>query len=193
MFMKLITFASLMMFTMLFFTVNNVMAQQVVNEAVKEQVQETAKDAVSTQTLPMDITTITGILGTAGGLLWKDRKDKQDLEKQMKEGMDILMNYVACDVKIHNASIVYPEKTHSQLLQLKVNNNAMENQTIAGEMAVQINRLQKFLMVNFSVPMPNMSIPTERVINATTTVPANKVEQIKTTNDTTNSPKPVTP
>ncbi len=170
-----------MMFAMLFFTVKDVMAQQVVNQAVKEEIQDTAKETVTAQTLPIDLTTITGILGTAGGLLWKDRKDKQDLEKQLKEGMDILMNYVACDVKVHNAAIIYPEKTHSQLLQLKVNNNAMEEQTIKGEMAVQMNRLQKFLMVNFSTPMPNMSIPTERVINSTTTVPANKVEQITTT------------
>ena len=181
--MKLITFTCLMMFTTLFFSVNNVLAQQttttntvpVVPEPVKQEIQEQAKETVSAQTLPMDLTTITGILGTAGGLLWKDRKDKQDLEKQLKECMDILMNYVVCDAKVHNAAMMYPQKTHSQLLQLKATNNAMDNQTISGEMAVQLNRLQKFLLFNFQLPMPNMSIPSPQVINSTTSVQANKV------------------
>ena len=164
--------------TILFLQANSVLGQQVVNEAVQEEIQDTAKETVTSQTLPFDLTTIGGILGTAGGLLWKDRKDKKELQDQLKEAVDILMNYIACDAKVHNAAMVYPEKTHNQLLQLKVNNNAMENQTIAGEMAVQINRLQKFLMLNFHLPMPNMSIPSERVINSTTTVPANKVQQI---------------
>lgn len=170
-----------MLFITLFFAANNVIAQQVVNDAVQEEIKETASQQVTSQTLPIDLTTITGILGTAGGLLWKDRKDKKEIEAQLKEAVDIIMNYIACDAKVHNAAMVYPEKTHNQLLQLKVNNNAMENQTISGEMAVQINRLQKFLMINFQLPMPNMSIPSERVINSTTTVPSNQVQQIGST------------
>ena len=179
--MKIIFFVSVMLFITLFFAANNVIAQQVVNDAVQEEIKETASQQVTSQTLPIDLTTITGILGTAGGLLWKDRKDKKEIEAQLKEAVDIIMNYIACDAKVHNAAMVYPEKTHNQLLQLKVNNNAMENQTISGEMAVQINRLQKFLMINFQLPMPNMSIPSERVINSTTTVPSNQVQQIGST------------
>lgn len=188
-----------MMFGVLFFSVNNVVAQQqtttppltqtsvVVSEPVKEQIQEQAKETVAAQTLPLDITTITGILGTAGGLLWKDRKDKQDLEKQLKECMDILMNLEVCGIKVFNAAILYPEKNIKQLLELKVNNNAMENQTIAGEMSVHIARLQKFMMINFHTMMPNMSVASQQVINATTTVPANKVAEITPPN-----PEPAT-
>lgn len=167
-----------MAFCVLFFSTNQVLAQQKITEPVKEEIQQQAKETVTAQTLPIDVTTITGILGTAGGLLWKDKKDKQDLEKQLKECMDILMNLEVSTIKVYNASIIYPEKTLSQILQLKAANNAMEEQTIKGEMAVQVTRLQKFMLGNFHLPMPNMSIPSERVINATTTVPENKVTQI---------------
>jgi len=179
--LKLITFVSIMLFTTLFFSVSNVMAQnnEVVNESVKEEIQETASESVTAQTLPIDITTITGILGTAGGLLWKDRKDKKDLEKQLKECMDILMNLEVGTIKFFNASMVYPEKTVKQILELKAANNAMENLSIAGEMSVHVARLQKFMMFNFHTPMPNMSIPSERVINSTTVVAENKVTQIE--------------
>lgn len=168
-----------MMFCTLFFSVNNVLAQQVVNDDVKEQIKDTASDAVTAQTLPIDLTTITGILGTAGGLLWKDRKDKQDLEKQLKECMDILMNLEVSTIKVYNAAMVYPEKSLKQILELNAANNAMESVTIAAEMATHVNRLQKFMLFNFHLPMPNMSIPSERVINATTTVEANKVKPIQ--------------
>lgn len=190
--MKIITFVCLTMVATLFFSVNNVLAQQTVNEQVqevKEEIQDTAKETVTAQTLPLDITTITGILGTAGGLLWKDRKDKQDLEKQLKECMDILMNLEVSTIKVYNAAIIYPEKSIKQILQLSAANNGLETQTIAGEMALQVSRLQKFMMINFHLPMPNMSIPTERVINATTSIPENKVTQI-TGADSSSNPTP---
>ena len=168
-----------MAFSILFFSASKVLAQQTVTGPVKEEIQQQAKETVTAQTLPIDITTITGILGTAGGLLWKDRKDKQDIEKQLKECMDILMNLEVSTIKVYNAAMIYPEKNISQILQLKAANNALEGQTIASEMAIQISRLQKFMLGNFHLPMPNMSVPSERVINATTTVPANKVQQIE--------------
>ena len=164
--------------SIIFFSVNNVMAQNVVNDAVREEIQETASATTTAQTLPIDITTITGILGTAGGLLWKDRKDKKDLEEQLKECMDILMNLEVGTIKVFNAAMVYPEKSLKQILELKAANNAMENLTIAGEMSTHVSRLQKFMMFNFHTPMPNMSIPSERVINNTTSVAENKVTQI---------------
>lgn len=187
--MKPITFLVLMGLVILFFSANNVMAQQqVVNEAVQEEIKDTASQQVTSQTLPIDITTITGILGTAGGLLWKDRKDKQELEKQLKECMDILMNLEVGTIKVFNAAMVYPEKTIKQILELKAANNAMENMTIAGEMSVHVARLQKFMMINFHTMMPNMSIPSDRVINATTTVPENKVAQQIAVPPTNNTP-----
>src|SRR5687768_15560693 len=190
--LKLITFVSIMLLTTLFFSVSNVMAQnnEVVNESVKEEIQETASESVTAQTLPIDITTITGILGTAGGLLWKDRKDKQDLEKQLKECMDILMNLEVGTIKFFNAAMMYPEKNPKQILELKAANNAMENLTIAGEMSVHVARLQKFMMINFHTLMPNMSVPSDRVINATTIDPANKVTQITAPNPPPTPPTP---
>jgi hypothetical protein len=167
-----------MLSTTLFFSANNALAQNVVNDAVKEEVQQTASETAAAQSLPLDITTITGILGTAGGLLWKDRKDKKEIEAQLKECMDILMNLEVSTIKFFNAAIIYPEKTPKQLLELNAANNAMEEQTIKGEMAVHVARLQKFMMGNFHLPMPNMSIPSERVINATTLKEENKVTQI---------------
>ena len=179
--MKFITFLLAIGITFLFLQTNQVLAQNVVNEAVQEEIQETASQTTTAQTLPIDVTLITSIAGTIGGLLWKDRKDKKDLENQLKEAIDVLMVLNASYIKFFNACVLYPQKRPDQILQLKSANNALEDSTLASEMANGISRYQKFAMGNFHLQSPNMSTPSPQVINSTTMVPENKVEAVTNT------------
>lgn len=160
-----------MAFTCLFFTTNEVLAQQVVNDAVKEEIVDTSRS----QSLPVDITLLTSIAGTVGGLLYKDKRDKDSITAQLKEAIDVIMVLNACYIKFFNASMLYPEKNNKQILQLKSANNALEDSTLAAEMAQGITRYQKFAVGNFQLQMPNMQTPSPQVINATTVIPENKV------------------
>lgn len=179
--MKFVTFLILMGMTLIFLQTNQVLGQQeIVNEAVKEEVQETAQQTVQTTTLPIDATLITAIASSVGGLLWKDRKDKKEIEAQLKEAIDVLMVLNASYIKFFNACMLYPEKTPKQILQLKSANNALEDSTLAAEMANGITRYQKFAQGNFHLQAPNMTTPTAQVINATTVIPENKVTEAHT-------------
>lgn len=150
--------------------------ENLLNEAVHEEVQETTAATVQSTTFPIDATLLTTIAGSVGGLLWKDRRDKKDVENQLKEAIDVLMVLNASYIKFFNASMIYPEKNVKQILQLKSANNALEDQTLAAEMANGIQRYQKYAVGNFHLQAPNMTTPSPQVINATTVVPENKVE-----------------
>jgi len=181
--MKFITFLLAMGITLLFLQTNQVLGQQqvtttpqvVATEPVKTAIQDVASEQISTQTLPVDVTMLTAMAGSVGGLLLKDRKDKKDLEEQLKEAVDVLMVLNACYIKFFNASVIYGDKTTKQILQLKSANNALEDSTLAAEMASGIARYQKFAAGNFQLQAPNMTTPSPQVINATTIIPDNKV------------------
>lgn len=179
--MKFITFLLVMGITLLFLQTNQVLGQQqttpaiITNEPVKTAIQDVASEQITTQTLPVDATLMTTIAGTVGGLLWKDRKDKKDLENQLKEAVDVLMVMNASYIKFFNASMIYGDKMPKQILQMKSANNALEDSTLAAEMANGISRFQKYAVGNFRLQAPNMTTPSAQVINATTVVPENRV------------------
>jgi len=178
--MKFVTFLIVMGITLIFLQANQVLGQQVVNEAVKEEVQQTAQEEVRTSTLPIDATLITAIASSVGGLLWKDRKDKKEIEAQLKEAIEALMVLNASYIKFFNACMLYPDKKPNQILMLKSANNALEDSTLAAEMANGISKYQKFASGNFHLQAPNMSTPSAQVINATTVIPENRVTEIHT-------------
>jgi gas vesicle protein len=150
------------------------------NEVLKEQVATTAQQT----SLPIDTVTIGGIVAATGGLLFKDRKDKKDLETKLtvqeielkrkedelrlknQEITEIIMTLEVVNYKIFNSAYIYDTKTFRQILDLKSTNNPLEKNTLGEEYALQINKLAKFTSVNYNVPMPNMSIPSSQVINA---------------------------
>lgn len=175
--MKTITFISSMGILLLFIQVNDYVLgqQEIVNDAVQEEIKDTASQQITTQSLPIDVTMITAIASSVGGLLWKDRKDKKELEAQLREAIDVLMVLNASYIKFFNGCMLYPEKRPDQILQLKSANNALEDSTLAAEMANGISRYQKYAVGNFHLQAPNMSTPSPQVINATTVVPENKV------------------
>jgi len=184
--MKFITFLLTMGITLLFLQTNQVLGQQetgviattttpTLSEPVKDQVKNAASEQITAQTFPVDATLLTTIAGTIGGLLWKDRKDKKDVEGQLKEAVDVLMVLNASYIKFFNACMLYPEKLPKQILQLKSANNALEDSTLAAEMANGITRYQKFAVGNFQLQAPNMTTPSPQVVNATTVIPENRV------------------
>lgn len=183
--------------TLLFLQVNQVLAQNTV-EQVEEAIKDTASEQVTAQTFPVDVTMMTTIAGTIGGLLWKDRKDKKEIEGQLREAVDVLMVLNASYIKFFNASMIYGDKMPKQILQLKSANNALEDSTLAAEMANGIARYQKYALGNFHLQAPNMTTPSPQVINATTVIADNKVNvppASKTQTNTTVSnetPQPAT-
>lgn len=150
------------------------------NEELKEQVATTAQQT----SLPLDTVTIGSIVATAGGLLLNDRrKSKQmeeklsiaelevqrkeeELKKKQMEVVEIIMALEVVNYKIFNSAYIYEDRTFRQVLDLKSTNNPLEKNTLGEEYAIQINKLAKFTNVNYNVPMPNMSIPSSQVINA---------------------------
>lgn len=150
------------------------------NEELKEQVATTAQQT----SLPIDTVTIGGIVATAGGLLLNDRrKSKQmeekltaaeievknkeeELKKKNQEMIEIIMALEVVNYKVFNSAYIYDNKTFRQILDLKSTNNPLEKNTLGEEYALQINKLAKYTNVTYNVPMPNMSIPSSQVINA---------------------------
>jgi hypothetical protein len=149
---------------------------------------ETPTDVTQT-TFPVDAATIGTVVATAGGLLVKDRKDKKDLEKQLdmkeaeiarlnkekQESDEIQDGIQVAMYKIFTAASIYPDKNLKEILDLKATNNPLEKNTLGEELAIQINRKVRWTNQVYNVPMPNMSVPSAQVINATTVVQANKV------------------
>jgi hypothetical protein len=140
-------------------------------------------------TLPIDAATIGTVVATAGGLLVKDRKDKKDLEKQLdmkeaeiarlnkekQESDEIQDGIQVAMYKIFTAASIYPDKNLKEILDLKSTNNPLEKNTLGEELAIQVNKKVRWTNQVYNVPMPNMSVPSAQVINATTVVQANKV------------------
>lgn len=141
-------------------------------------------------TFPVDAATIGTVVATAGGLLVKDRKDKKDLEKQIeskeaeiarlnreKQESDEQQDAILTSIyKIFTAASLYPEKNLKEILDLKATNNPLEKNTVGEDLAIQVNRKVRWTNQVYNVPMPNMSVPSAQVINATTVVKENKVD-----------------
>ena len=142
-------------------------------------------------TLPIDAATIGTVAATAGGLLLKDRKDKKELEKQLaskeaeiaqlqkerQESEEIQDAILTNIYKIFTASSLYPDKSMKQILDLKATNNPLEKNTLGEDLATQVNRKVRWSNQVYNMPMPNMSVPSEQVIKATTmVVKENKIE-----------------
>lgn len=152
------------------------------NDELKQQVATTAQQT----TLPVDTLTIGGIVATAGGLLLNDRrKSKQmeekltaqeievnrkeeELKKKTQEIIEIIMDLQITDYKVSNAQYLYPELKYKDVLELKSTNNPLEKNTLGEEKAININKLAKYTVINYHIPMPNMSIPTAQTIQAST-------------------------
>lgn len=141
-------------------------------------------EEVRDTTLPIDAATIGTVAATAGGLLLKDRKDKKDLERQLaskeseiaqlhkerqesEEQQDAILTSI---YKIFTASSLYPNKSIKQILDLKAVNNPLEKSTLGEELAVNVNKKVRWSNQVYNIPMPNMSVPSEQVIEATTMV-----------------------
>jgi chaperonin cofactor prefoldin len=145
-------------------------------------------------TLPIDAATIGTVVATAGGLLVKDRKDKKDLEKQLdmkeveiarlnkeKQESDEQQDAILTSIyKIFTAASLYPDKNLKEILDLKATNNPLEKFVLGEELATNVNKKVRWTNQVYNVPMPNMSVPSAQVINATTVVSANKVVEGQT-------------
>ena len=156
-------------------------------------------------TLPIDAATIGTVAATAGGLLLKDRKDKKELEKQLaskeaeiaqlqkerQESEEIQDAILTNIYKIFTASSLYPDKSMKQILDLKATNNPLEKNTLGEDLATQVNRKVRWSNQVYNMPMPNMSVPSEQVIKATTMVQNKVVEAAKAPppQSTTTQPK----
>lgn len=162
---------------LLFFIVPPVYAQNGTNEIdTPAEVRET--------TLPIDAATIGTVAATAGGLLIKDRRDKKDLERQLatkeaeiaqlnKEKLESeeIQDAILTNIyKIFTAASLYPDKNLKQVLDLKATNNPLEKNTLGEDLAVQVNRKVRWSNQVYNMPMPNMSVPSEQVIKATSMV-----------------------
>jgi hypothetical protein len=152
------------------------------NQELKQQVTDTAQEA----SMPIDAVTIGSVVAAAGGLLLKDRKDKKDLETKLtaqemevkrkeeelkqknQEITEIVMALEITNYKLFNSAYLYPKLSFKDILDLKATNNPLEKNTLGEEYAIDINKLAKYTVVNYHVPMPNMSIPTAQVIQAST-------------------------
>ena len=200
----------------LLFQTNSVLGQQSTDEATQEPIGTTnvqatphqeavIKDVAQSQSLPLDTVTIGGIVASAGGLFLNDRREKKKLEEKMslqeieirrneeelkknnEEIVEIVMALEVINYKVFNSAYLYPQLTFKDILDLKSTNNPLEKNTLGEEYALQINKLARFTVVNYNMPMPNMSIPSAQVIEASTTK-----QEIKTTVAKTNpAPQPV--
>lgn len=195
--MRLTTYLVLLWITVLFLQTNSVLAQQTTTDNTPEPIGTTdtaptpqqeavIKDVAQQQSLPLDTVTIGGVIATAGGLLLNDRREKKKLEEKMsvqelevrrkeeelrqknQEIVEIVMALEVINYKIFNSAYLYKTLTFKDILDLKSTNNPLEKNTLGEEYAIQINKLAKFTVVNYNMPMPNMSIPSAQVIGAST-------------------------
>lgn len=183
----------------LFFQTNSVLGQQTtMDESTPEPIGTTnvqatpqqeavIKDVAQQQSLPFDTVTIGGIAASTVGLLVNDQRKKKQLEEKLalqqlevkskeeelkkknEEIVEIVMALEVINYKVFNSAYLYPQLTFKDILDLKSTNNPLEKNTLGEEYAVQINKLARFTVVNYNMPMPNMSIPSAQVIEASTT------------------------
>jgi competence protein ComGC len=148
---------------------------------IKEDIQQTATDS----TLPIAGGTIATTAAAAIGLLINDRKDKKKLEtkidhveveqeKKKKEIDSIMTNLAISNYKIFYAAYLYPERTLKQILDLKATNNPLEKNTLGELYATDINKLGQYVQINYNLPMPNMSVASPQVIQASSMLNENK-------------------
>jgi len=160
----------------------------VVPEPRKQEMQSTAQQT----TLPVDAGIIGTIVASAGGLLLKDRKDKKDLQEQIdqkeldriakeqqleeknRQIVKILTDIAIGYYKIINAAYLYESKTLKQIIDLKASNNPLDRDTLGTYMAEKINQLGNYVVITYEFPMPNMSVPSNQVIQASSVLPENK-------------------
>lgn len=178
-----------MWISVLFLQTNQVLAQQTTDQAPIDptpQQEAVIKEVAQEQTLPVDTLTIGSVIATAGGLLLNDRREKKKLEekitaqeqeamikeeelkKKNQEIVEIVMALEVINYKLFNSAYIYPNLTFKDILDLKATNNPLEKNTLGEEYAIKINELARYTVVNFNMPMPNMSIPSSQVIQAST-------------------------
>lgn len=195
--MKLLTYLLLIWISVFFFQTNTVLGQQQTGEPTPQQ-EAVIKEVAQEQALPVDTLTIGSVIATAGGLLLNDRREKKKLEEkisvqeaeamrkeqELKEKnqsiVEIVMALEIINYKLFNSAYLYPNLTFKDILDLKSTNNPLEKNTLGEEYAIQINKLARFTVVNYNMPMPNMSIPSAQVIGASTIKEGVKQEMAKT-------------
>lgn len=156
------------------------------------QSQQAVSSTVQSTTLPTDAGIMATTIAAAGGLLLKDRKDKKDLQAQIdqkeldriakeqeveeknRQIVKILTDISIGYYKIINAAYLYETKTLKQIIDLKASNNPLDRDTLGTYMAEKINQLGTYVVINYEFPMPNMSIPSNQVIQASSVLPENK-------------------
>lgn len=194
--MKLLTYLVILWITTLFLQTNTVLAQQSTdnpqpigteNIQPTQQQEQVIKEVAQQQSFPVDTLTIGSVAASTVGLLINDQRKKKQLEEKLtaqeievkskeeelkrknQEIVEIVMALEIINYKVFNSAYLYPQLSFKDILDLKSTNNPLEKNTLGEEYAIQINKLAKFTTVNYNVPMPNMSIPSAQVIEASTT------------------------